>query len=197
MAQNIHTDRELLVLLKEDAPLAIERIFKQYFSEMTNIVNRLLQDENMAKDIVQDVFYKFWINRAQLNIQTSLKGYLKRSCVNAGLDYLRKKQNFKVIDGDTILDQAPTKMRNAAENMESKEIEVKVERAIDSLHPKCRTVFLLSRKEELTYREIAEKLDISVKTVESHMGTALKKLRVILKPYLSYLLLIGYFFLKN
>ena len=194
MTQYIHTDRDLLLLLKEDENEAIERIFKQYFSEMTSVVHRLLQDENMAKDIVQDVFYKFWINRTQINIQTSLKGYLKRSCVNAGLDYLRKKQNFKMVEGETILNQAPTNLRNAAQNMETKEVERKVQEAIDALHPKCRTVFLLSRKEELTYKEIAAKLDISVKTVESHMGTALKKLRVLLKPYLSWLLLIGVFY---
>lgn len=194
MTQNRHTDQELLSLLKENGELAIERIFKQYFPEMTLAVHRLLQDENMAKDIVQDVFFKFWTNRDQLNIQSSLKGYLKRSCVNAALDYLRKRKNFRKVESEEILVQSPSSMRNAAQNLETEELQAQVNAAIESLHPKCRTVFILSRKEELTYREIAEKLDISVKTVESHMGTALKKLRVLLKPYLSVLIVFGYFF---
>ena len=151
---------------------------------MTLSVHRLLKDESMAKDIVQDVFFKFWTNRDHLNIQSSLKGYLKRSCVNAALDYLRKRKNFRKVENEEILVQSPSTMRNAAQNLETEELQAKVDAAIDSLHPKCRTVFMLSRKEELTYREIAEKLDISVKTVESHMGTALKKLRVLLNPYL-------------
>ncbi len=194
MTQHTYTDQELLLLLEENGELAIERIFKQYFAEMALAAHRLLQDESMAKDIVQDVFFKFWTNRDQLNIQSSLKGYLKRSCVNAALDYLRKKKNFRKVESDDILVQSPSSMRNAAQNLETEELQAKVNRAIDSLHPKCRTVFILSRKEELTYREIAERLDISVKTVESHMGTALKKLRVLLKPHLSVLFLFGYFF---
>ena len=194
MTQYTHTDEELLSLLKENGELAIERIFKQYFREMTLSVYRLLKDESMAKDIVQDVFFKFWTNRDHLNIQSSLKGYLKRSCVNAALDYLRKRKNFRKVENEEILFQSPSTMRNAAQNLETEELQAKVDAAIDSLHPKCRTVFMLSRKEELTYREIAEKLDISVKTVESHMGTALKKLRVLLNPYLCILILFGYFF---
>lgn len=194
MTQYTHTDEELLSLLKENGELAIERIFKQYFREMTLSVHRLLKDESMAKDIVQDVFFKFWTNRDHLNIQSSLKGYLKRSCVNAALDYLRKRKNFRKVENEEILVQSPSTMRNAAQNLETEELQAKVDAAIDSLHPKCRTVFMLSRKEELTYREIAEKLDISVKTVESHMGTALKKLRVLLNPYLCILILFGYFF---
>lgn len=188
MTETSNTDKELLQLLQTDSDRAIEIIFKTYFTEMTRSANRMLQDENMAKDIVQEVFYKFWVNRDRLNIQSSLRGYLKRSSVNAALDYLRKKQNFKIVETEDILIQQAAKSESAIQTLEGDELQLKVNKSIQSLHPRCRTVFLLSRQEQLTYRQISEKLDISIKTVESHMSTALKQMRKMLHPFLGFLL---------
>ena len=190
MTEQTHTDEELLQLLQNNSERAIEIIFRRYFTEMVRAANRLLQDENMAKDVVQDVFYKFWNNRDRLNIKSTIRGYLKRSSVNAALDYLRKKQNFKVVDTEEALIQQASKSDDAVQLLEGEELQKKVNAAIQTLHPRCRTVFLLSRHDQLTYRQISEKLDISVKTVESHMSTALKHLRRELEPFLTLLLLL-------
>jgi len=91
LADTQYTDEDLIQLLQNNSDKAIEIIFKRYFPEMVRSANRLLQDENTAKDVIQEVFYKFWNNRERLNIQSTIRGYLRRSSVNAALDHLRKK----------------------------------------------------------------------------------------------------------
>lgn len=184
MADTQYTDEDLIQLLQNNSDKAIEIIFKRYFPEMVRSANRLLQDENTAKDVIQEVFYKFWNNRERLNIQSTIRGYLRRSSVNAALDHLRKKQNFKIVDTEQALIQQPARISSAIQQMEGNELQQRINRAIQNLHPRCRTVFLLSRKEQLSYRQIAEKLEISIKTVESHMTTALKLLREELANFL-------------
>lgn len=184
MVDTQYTDEDLLQLLQDNSEKAIEIIFKRYFPEMVRAANRLLQDENTAKDVIQEVFYKFWNNRDRLNIQSTIRGYLKRSSVNAALDHLRKKQNFKIVDTEDALVHQPTRLSSAVQQLEGDELQKRINQAIQNLHPRCRAVFLLSRKEQLSYKQIAEKLEISIKTVESHMTTALRLLRTELAAFL-------------
>lgn len=142
-------------------------------------VYRMVPDGNQAEDIAQEVFIKFWEKRHQLNIQSSIGAYLRRMAVNEGISYLRKQKRYEVDELKPGLHDGQDS--SMEEFFAGKELQKRIQQAIATLPPKCRLVFQLSRQEELSYKEIAQKLDISVKTVENQMGKALKTLRLLLK----------------
>jgi len=181
LSQQPYTDQQLLDLLTTKSPKAMELIFRRHFAGMVQVVNRMIRDQGRAEDLVQDVFLKFWKQRDQLNIQISLKAYLRRSCVNACLDDIRKHKKMQIVPTDTILPIAFTTQPDAAKQLENSELEQLINQTIDNLAPKCRSVFILSRKEQLSNKEIAEQLGVTVKTVEAHITTALKKIRTVIK----------------
>ena len=181
MSQQPYTDQQLLELLTNDSPKAMEIIFRRHFSGMVQVINRMIRDQGRAEDLVQDVFLKFWKQKEQLNIQISLKAYLRRSCVNACLDDIRKQKKMQIVGTDTILPVAAAVQPDAVKQLENNELEQLIHNTIENLAPKCRTVFVLSRKEQLSNKEIAEKLGVTLKTVEAHITTALKKLSVVIK----------------
>jgi len=141
----------------------------------------MIRDQGRAEDLVQDVFLKFWKQKDQLNIQVSLKAYLRRSCVNACLDDIRKQKKMQIVDMGTMLPIAATQQPDAAKQLENNELEQLINQTINNLAPKCRNVFILSRKEQFSNKEIADQLGVSLKTVEAHITTALKKLRTVIK----------------
>lgn len=179
-------DAELLTWLKQSNQKVIQILFDTYYASLCKTVNRIVHNTITTEDIVQDVFLKIWQKRNDLNIQISLKAYLHKMAINAALSHLRKKYNTSSID-----DASPQQMKKhafkevATQNMEFKELEMQVNDAINELPPKCREVFILSRYEELSYKEIAQEMGISPKTVENQMSKALKHLRKKLAPYLK------------
>lgn len=149
---------------------------------MCNVANKILHDKDAAEDVVQDVFTKLWAKKIEVPQLQPGKNFLFRVTVNATLDHLEK--NKRII---RLEDQSPNvgAANETQEKLDLKELEAKISRSLDGLSPKCRAVFILSRYEGMKYREIAEHLDISVKTVENHMGKALSHMRDKLLPYLG------------
>lgn len=157
-------------------------------------------DRSIAEDFVTDSFVAYWENRGKLPADTNIPAYilvsLKNKCLTH-LTHLRKRQ--EVIDN--IKNQYQWELDFKITSLEacnpqeifSKEVHRLVNDAIRSLPEKTREIFLLSRMESLTNREISERLDISIKTVEFHVSKALKVLRIALKDYL---LVFFYFFVK-
>lgn len=182
MSTNIPDDK-LLERLQAKDPLVLKDIFYKYYSTIYRVTYRFVSNEATAEDLAQDVFMKFWEKQEQLNIKESLGGYLRRMAVNEALGYLRKNKKIEIEEIDSRT------MQGAAQSGEDLylggELEEVLNKAIESLPPKCKTVFLLSRYEQLTYREISERLDISIKTVENQMGKALRVLRKWLANYSS------------
>lgn len=181
--QNIeYSDKELLQLLETDRDRAIELLFRQYYSLVTYAVYRVLPDRAVAEDLAQEVFFDLWKKRERLNIKTSLKAYLRRAAVNRTLNHIRdKKMNFA--EEETI----PELRSHAAtinQKLDAEELQLKIDEAVDSLPERCRAVFSLSRFEEMSYKEIASKLDISVKTVENQISKALSVMRTALGPFM-------------
>ena len=168
----------------------IEQLFKLHYISMCQTVYRIVRDEAIAEDIVQDVFFNFWKKREQLNITTSLAAYLKRSATNAAIDYLRKKrptsQNSFDID-EPIYQHLAIDSNQSDDNIRTEELSNHIEAALELLPPRCKEVFMLNRFEELSYQEVADTLGISIKTVENQIGKALKIMRVALKDYLPLL----------
>ena len=180
------TDEELIALLAVNSDLAIERIFERYYDFLCNIVYRYLRDEALSEDIVQDVFMELWRKHRMIRIKTSLKAYLKRATINKTLNFIR--DNKVTFEGEEDLPVLKGSFTSASEQMEADELQEQINQAIDGLPERCRMIFLLSRFEDMSYREIAQKLDISVKTVENQISKALKVLRNDLGPFLSLLI---------
>lgn len=153
-----------------------EAIFKSYYSALCYTAYKVLNDKESAEDVVQDLFMHLWNNRATTIIESNLSSYLLTSVRNRAI---RKKQQnrLQVRQIDETNDHKIAGDNSTDDEMQSLELQVHIKKAIDSLPPKCREVFMLSRFENKKYKEIAEDLDISVKTVENQMGKALKMIR--------------------
>ena len=165
----------------------VEMLFRQYYAGLCKSLYRILRDASFAEDIVQEVFMKVWEMRQTLQLDAAMKAYLYRSCYNTALNFLKQqKKNTDIDPLEMVLAGGET----AEKHLNLLETETRILQAIDNLPPKTRLVFSLSRFEELSYKEIAERLEVSVKSVEKHMGIALQRLRENLKEYLVGLLLL-------
>jgi len=176
-----NTNKELIELFNNSPQKAVEVLFERYHADLCKVVFRILKDESLAEDIVQDVFYELWKKRDRLGVNTSFRAYLKRASINKSLNYIR--DNKIKFDGDEQYAYIESK-ENLIKNIEGKNLREIVDREIDKLPPKCRAAFILSRFEDMSYKEIAAEMSISVKTVEKHISKALKILNKTLRPYL-------------
>lgn len=163
---------------------ALQEIFQLHYPKVCQAIFRLVKDATLAEDLAQDVFFRFWQKRDQIQITSSLDAYLRRMAVNEGLGYLRSKKYFaEEIDAHSHLSAGTT----SEDQYLHGELADNIQQAIDRLPPKCREVFQLSRFEEMSYQEIATAMGISIKTVENQMGKALRILRQALQHYLGWL----------
>jgi len=171
--------RKLTRRIKLSDAEAFKTVFAFYHEGIFNFVHYKLGNVAAAEDIVQEVFIKLWENRHQIKEDRSLKSYLFTIANNLALNYLRhakvamKFQQAQI--QESIPDESPQNL------LEKKEFHEKLLTGIAALPEKQRLVFMMSRMEQLSYQEIAERLDISIKTVESHIGNALKTLRKLLQ----------------
>jgi len=170
-----------------DKPL-FEQLFKTHFVHLCNFAYQFVKDTDSSKDITQKVFINLWENRDKIDIQKSIQSYLFTSVRNRCLNYIRdqKKYRSEVLD----LETHDFEIAFEEDTMAMSELKEKVAAALDKLPEKCRLVFEMSRYKNMKYKEIAEELDVSVKTVEAHMSKALKSLRSNLKDYVYILLII-------
>jgi len=159
-----------------------ESLFKTHNKALRNLAYNLVRDKDAAKDVVQEVFLKLWNNRQNLNLEDSIKHYLFKATAHTALNHLRFSKKLITLEDD-VLKNAVTSETSTESNYS--ELEWRVRRAIDKLPPKCKAIYTLSRHEGLKYQEIADTLNLSLKTVENQMGIALEKLREDLKPFLT------------
>ena len=163
-------------------PAAFEDLFNLYCQQLINFSRNYVKDKQIAENVVQDVFVSVWQNRTNLDPTKMIKAYLFTAVKNNSLKHLRhlNTENKEIEDNlpYTYDYERPDK------KLDEKEMELKIHQAIDELPEKCMEIFKMNRFENLKYAEIASILDISVKTVETQMGRALKKLRERLKPFL-------------
>jgi RNA polymerase sigma-70 factor, ECF subfamily len=164
-----------IALIKEAPEKALKALYDDYYNMLCYQVYMILKDKVVAEDIVQDVFMSIWKKREDLNIQISLDGYLKRSCRNRALNYIR--DNAVRWEDESLLENQSADGYNTELLLESEDLNKKIQSEIAKLPEKCGIIFNLSRFEEMTYNEIANHLDISIKTVENQISKALKILR--------------------
>lgn len=183
-----YSDQELIDEWKRNKDKGIELIFKTYYTFVCHVLYRIIPNENTVEDIAQDVFFEFWKKRANIQINTSLKAYLRRAARNRALNHIRDQR--MAFAEESEMPNLITTDPSINQLLAAEELKKQIDQAIDSLPERCRLVFVLSRFEDMSYREIAENLNISVKTVEHQIAKALKSLRQALGPNLINCLLL-------
>jgi RNA polymerase sigma-70 factor (ECF subfamily) len=177
MKQNL-TDRELFDHIQNDDKKAFRTLFDRHYKNMCYTAYKIYPDEHKAKDFAQEVFLNFWKRRNIISIELSVSAFLKRAVVNKAIDYIRsQKLDFN---------KFPTEMwePNSSSNLlEYKELKQLIHQTADKLPQRCRIIFFMSRFESFSHKEIAQKLNISEKTVENQITKALKILRNIIADY--------------
>ena len=179
-------DKTAINALRKGDKKVFDALFRAYYAPLCNYACAMTDgDMDAAEDIVQERFFKLWEKRADLTINYSIKSYLYKMVYNACLNRIRseKTQSKYKAHNATFLAENPVYQLDT-----TSEIQTNVFKALAVLPEQCRRVFELNRFEELKYREIAEQLNISIKTVEKHIGKALRILREELAGYLVLLI---------
>lgn len=169
-------DSEITGRIRNGDTKEFESLFRSSYVSLVRYARTLIKDLDTAEEIVQDLFFRLWQDREKLNIESSLNGYLFRSVHNRCLHY---------IEHNRVVERHAEEMAySESENQESpsdilnyKELQEKIARILERLPERCGKIFTMSRFEGLKYSEIAEKLSVSIKTVEANMGRALREFR--------------------
>ncbi|PKP19865.1 MAG: RNA polymerase sigma-70 factor [Bacteroidetes bacterium HGW-Bacteroidetes-21] len=176
-------EKHICERIRQGDQQAFESVFKTYYKYLCAYANQLLTDRDLSEEIVQDLFFQLWQKRNTFDIQTSLKSYLFRATHNSCLNYFK---HLKVRDSYTqhVLNEKQ-RIEDSYEEMGNlSELQAAITNAVDKLPPERKKVFMMIRYEERKYKEVAEILGISVKTVENQMGKAMQFLREALKDFL-------------
>lgn len=167
------TENEYLLIFK--------RIFETHYQPLRLYAMRIVGSYEASEDIIQDCFFELWQNRENIDFTSSLKGYLYKSAFNRSVNYVRSKGVSLKVNSDRISEELFDMIMEEEEYLVYKDLSLHITKGINTLPEQCRKVFILSRTYELKNKDIAEKLNISVKAVEKHITHALKLLRVYLK----------------
>jgi RNA polymerase sigma-70 factor (ECF subfamily) len=172
-----------------------EMLFKQHFKPLCFLAQRYVKDLDMAREIVQESFMALWDKRGGLDASKPVKAYLSTIVYNKSLNYLRSEKKF---DKDLLISEhlMGDPIGEYTDALIVKDIQAKIDQAMEELPEKCREIFMMNRYKHLKYQEIADKLQISVKTVEAQMSKALQRMRISLSEYLTWAIIILYFLKK-
>ena len=168
-------DSEIIGGIRQGDLGQFETLFRSSYTSLVKYARTLIKDHDTAEEIVQDLFFRFWKNREQIKIESSLNGYLFRSVHNRCLHYI---EHLKVVERhENEMADREAYAESPADILQYKELQARIARTLERLPGRCGQIFCMSRYEGLKYSEIAEKLSVSIKTVEANMGRALKEFR--------------------
>jgi RNA polymerase sigma-70 factor (ECF subfamily) len=175
-------ERELVGRVRHGDEAAFESLFRTYHARLASFAYRYVQSQEIAEELVQEVFLDLWSRRALVDVGVVVKTYLFIAVKNAALSYLRHEKVERRREGEVIaLFSGP---RAAADvELHRADLAAEVQRAIARLPERCRVVFSLRREHEMSHAQIAEILGISPRTVENQLARALKSLRKYLAPH--------------
>ncbi|MFN8254582.1 MAG: RNA polymerase sigma-70 factor [Bacteroidales bacterium] len=180
------TDKLLLIQLIDNNQAAFDELFRKYYRSLVLFALKITKNVEDAEEVVQDLFVILWEKRHHLEPIVSLKAYLYKSVFNNSVHLYKKS----IKQGKTNLTEATVIEENFDNLLEQTELEERIIQSIEQLPAECRKIFKMSRFDELKNREIAEQLNISVKTVETQMTRALRYLRKHLDDYIKILIMI-------
>ncbi len=171
------SDDELFIKVKElDCYSSFKVLFEKNYNKVLFYARKYTDNMETAEEAVSEVFLKLWKKRKRIEIKSSFQSYFFTSVRNKCLDILRK-ENKTQFESENLLELTPSLHSNTLEIIQSNELQNQIEEAIERLPKDRRKIFMMSRNEGLKYKEIADSLGISIKTVETQMGRSLKYLR--------------------
>ena len=189
-------EKHLLLKIRGGDIFAFEKLFKKYYKNLCLFAEYYVREKAMAEEIVGNFFTNLWDKRKKVEVKESVKSYFFKSIYNQCIKYLEHLKVMKKYEdyARNILENkelfSPSSDNYPLANLISKEIEEEIENAINQLPEKCREIFCLCRFENMSYEEVALKLNISINTIRTQMSRALEKLRESLKDYLPLLLIL-------
>ncbi|WP_170845680.1 RNA polymerase sigma-70 factor [Parapedobacter composti] len=181
------TDNNLWDGCKKGDLRAYNELFNRYAPQLYDFGMRYLKDEERSQEIGIDIFLDIWQRRGEITIEKDISSYIFKAMHFRCIDYLRKKQ-MVYVDVEMMKDDNRFSAESTDYPMRYREANDSYQLALNTLHPKCRRVFQLSREENLSYNQIANQLEISRHTVERHISTALKRMRLFYHDYLTFLI---------
>ncbi|MCU0455124.1 MAG: RNA polymerase sigma-70 factor [Bacteroidales bacterium] len=173
-------DDEVTGRIRQGDAGQFESLFRSSYVSLVRYAKIIIKDHDTAEEIVQDLFVRLWQDRQTLTIKSSLNGYLFRAVHNRCLHWISHSRVIEKHAMEMAAEEQP-KAESPLEVMQYGELQKKIAEVLEKLPERCGRIFNMNRFEGLKYTEIAEKLSISVKTVEAEMGRALKEFRKALR----------------
>lgn len=174
IAENI-VELQRRIALYDDEP-AYKEVFFIYYTPLLRFAQTFVYDRQSAEEIVSDVMMKIWEKRKGLPSISNLRVYLYISTKNTALNYLAKQKKVEIVSIEYLNLDFPSNALNPEQLMITAEMMRRINNAINSLPPRCKLVFKLVKEDGLPYKEVADILDISVKTIDNHLAIALRKI---------------------
>jgi len=165
--------------------IAFQELFEIYGQGLLRFTNSILRNNELAEEVVSDVFFMIWVNRGKMLQVRNFKAYIFTTARNIALDCLSKERRIKVIILDDISVSLPIDEICPESELISKELKEAIDRAIDHLPERCKLIYSLAKIEQLKYKEISQILDISIKTIDHQLTIAIKKIGLEIKQYLE------------
>ncbi|QNF33222.1 RNA polymerase sigma-70 factor [Adhaeribacter swui] len=159
-----------------------DQVYRKYWSTLFDVAYQRVRSTEKAEEIIQDLFVELWEKREQIIIKESMEAYLFGALKFRVLNALRNEQ-VRTAHLQVVRNEAVTTTNSLEEEINKKDLEAAYQNQVNRLPEKCRAAFELSRQEQLSFKEIATQLNISVNTVEKHVGKALRALRFHLKDF--------------
>lgn len=182
-------ERDIKILLHRISnngdEIAFQELFELYVHGILRFSNSILRNKELSEEVVSDVFFNLWVHRAKLDKIENLKAYIFTSVRNTSLNYLNKEKREKAISLEDISVSLPINEICPESVLISKELKEAIGRAIDHLPERCKLIYSLAKIEQLKYKEIAQILDISVKTIDHQLTIAIKKIGDEIQAYLN------------
>jgi RNA polymerase sigma-70 factor (family 1) len=176
----------LQVLIARSDQAAFRQLFHLLFQKLSRFAHSLIKTDDVAAELVDEVFVRLWNNRENIMSVSNLRVYLYRAVKNESLNYLSRKAHLHIYEPfDDINIQLRDEL-SPERLMITQELLNKIRAAVDQLPPRCKMIFKLVREDGLRYREVAEILNLSVKTVDAQMVIAISKIREVMKEDLHF-----------
>ena len=183
---------DLLTKISAKDQQAFEEFYKYYYKRLYLVAFKYTKDQEQSEEIVHDVFLKIWHNAANLQVNRSLNGYLYRAVANTSINYINKgKKKFEKLEEFIKNFEESEDDDDSAEQLEKRLI--LIEEALIQLPPQCKKIIMMSKFEKYKQQEIADKLNISIKTVKNHLTYGYKKIEFLLNNNHTFIYLLVFF----
>ncbi len=186
------SDEELFRLVKKNDAKSLKLLYERYYDKLCHFAYGYVKSSDISKDVVSEVFLNIWIKRTTIDISSNLKAYFYKATRNRAIRMLSKEksnlESLKIVDSLNLFSDD-----SAIGTLHYEELESVIESILRKLPPRRQVVFRLSRIDELSYKEIAETLSISVNTVQNHMVKAMEYLAAEYPKIKNFIVLLLFF----